>query len=318
MGGELSSAKPDPTGVSGLRCSSAGGSRSRSVNFLAEEKSRPDMEESIAGASSFRHAIREGILSGERPGNRPLLTADMGDIDQAEEYRRLEALYAEMSDQEIGAMSSQVDDLTEIAQQVLRAEISKRGLGSRSLDSAEDPVEAARRALRAEISEQGMEEHRQDAAHVSDPFLRDPFPSGLDPAGFDMVDVWDASEASEAREVMNFLESEGFKAYLGPENVESVDDYRGSYEEGVKIKVMRFQAKFANVSLRRFAACEPEQEAAEDDDLAACCPKCNSRDIVFQSIDVEPGKEPGPDAKYNWTCDACGHQWTDDGIEKLT
>ena len=242
----------------------------------------------------------------------------MENIDQADEYRRLEALYAEMSDQQIEAMSGQMEDFTDIAQQVLRAEISRRGLGPRGLDPAEDPVEAARRALRAEISEQGLDAQGQDAANQSDPFLRDPFPLGLDPAGYDMVGVWSAADASEARKIVSLLESAGLKAYLGPENVESVDDYQGSYEEGVEIKVMKFQAKSAILGLRRFAAREPQQEPSENDDSAACCPKCNSRDIVFQSIDVELGKEPRPNAKYNWTCDACGHQWKDDGIEKVT
>ena len=241
----------------------------------------------------------------------------MENIDQAKEQRRLEALYAEMSDQQIEAMSGQMEDFTEIAQRVLRAEIAKRGLGPQGLDPAEDPVEAARRALRAEIAEQGLDPQGQESANQSDPFLRDPFSAGLDPSGYDMVDVWNASDASEAREVMTFLESEGFKPYLGPENVENVDDYQGSYEGQVGIKVMRFQVQFANVALRRFAAREPQEEYQVDDDLVACCPKCNSEEIVFQSIDAEPGKEPGPDAKYHWTCDACGHQWKDDGIEKL-
>ena len=252
-----------------------------------------------------------------RPGNRALLPAIMENIDQADEYRHLESLYAEMSDQQIEAMSGRMEDFTDIAQQVLRAEISKRGLGSRGLDPTEDPVEAARRALRAEISEQGSDAQGQDAARQSDPFLRDAFPSGLDPSGYDMFVVWHPPDASEARQIMSFLESEGLKPYLGPENVENVDDYQGGYEEGVEIKVMKFQAKFAVLALRRFAAREPQREPSEDDDFAACCPKCKSRDIVFQSIEVEPGKEPGPDAKCNWTCGACGHQWKDDGIENV-
>jgi hypothetical protein len=241
----------------------------------------------------------------------------MESINQADEYRRLEELYSEMSDTQIEEMSGQMEDLTDIAQQVLRAEVSKRGLGPRGLDPAEDPVEAARRALRAEVSEQGSDAQGQDTTIQSDPFLRDPFPSGIDPAGYDMYGVWTATDASEARQIMTFLESEGLNAFLGPENVESVDSYRGSYDEGVEIKVMKFQAKVAILALRRFAAREPQREPSGDADYAVFCPSCNSRDVIFQGIDVEPGKEPEPDTKYNWTCAACGHQWKDDGIEKV-
>jgi len=241
----------------------------------------------------------------------------MENINQADEYRRLEELYAEMSDQEIEAMSGQMEDLTDTAKQVLRAEISKRGLGPRGLDAADDPVKVARRALNAEICEQELDAQGLDTANQLDPFLRDPFPAGLDPARYHMYCVEKATDAAEAREIMNVLETAGLKAYLGPDNVESVDDYRGSYEEGVEIKVMKFQAKYAIAELRRFAAREAQRETSEDENLVARCPKCNSGDIVFQSIDVEPGTEPGPDAKYNWTCDACGHQWKDDGIEKV-
>src|SRR5947209_3609431 len=76
-------------------------------------------------ATSFRQAIRESILSGRKVGNRLSLPAIMEHINQADEYRRLEELYAEMGDEQIEAMSGQMEDLTDIAQQVLRAEMSR-------------------------------------------------------------------------------------------------------------------------------------------------------------------------------------------------
>ena len=237
--------------------------------------------------------------------------------NQADEYRRLEALYAEMSDEQIEAMAGKMEDFTELAQQVLRAEMSKRGLGPKGLDPPEDPVEAARRALQAEMSEQDGATQAQDVATQADPYLRDPFPSWLEPGGYDKVEVWCVEGASKAREIMSVLESAGFKPYLGRDNAESVDDYHGSYEGGVDIKVMKFQARYAIEELRRYAARAPEPEPSEEEDLSACCPNCNSKEIVFQSIEVDPGKDRVKDGKFNWTCDACGHRWTDDGIEKL-
>jgi hypothetical protein len=45
------------------------------------------------------------------------------------------------------------------------------------------------------------------------------------------------------------------------------------------------------------------------------CPKCRSDEIVFEGRAAAAGTEPGPDAKFDWHCDACGHVWEDDGIE---
>ena len=52
----------------------------------------------------------------------------MHSTDQAEELRKLETLYEQMSDGELRALDEKPEDLTDIAQQVLRAEVARRGL----------------------------------------------------------------------------------------------------------------------------------------------------------------------------------------------
>jgi hypothetical protein len=254
----------------------------------------------------------------------------MESIDQADEYRRLQQLYAEMSDAQIEAMSAEVEDLTDIAQQVLRAEISKRGLEPQGQDAQRDPREAARQALRAEKAERDLEGRDQDSpddaadaaearslAGILNLGARDPLREGYDPTAFDLVPIWGITDSTQARQFMILLDSAGIKAYLGPDNVESVEDYRGRYETGVELKVMKFQAKFASGLLQPHAPPETERRPSDDADYAVFCPSCNSRDVIFQGLDVEPGKGPAPDAKYNWTCAACGHEWKDDGTEKV-
>jgi hypothetical protein len=254
----------------------------------------------------------------------------MGSVDQADEYRRLEELYAEMSDAEIEAMSDEMEDLTEIARQVLRGEISKRGLGPQGGDAQQDPREAARQALRAEKAERDLEapdqDSPEDAADAAESRTlvgllnlgaRDPLRKGYDPTAFDLVRIWGVPDSNVARQFMSLLDSAGVKAYLGPDNVERAEDYRGSYEDGVALKVMKFQAKFAADLLHQHAPPDTEKGSAGDADYAVFCPSCNSRDVIFQGLGVEPGKEPAPEAKYNWTCPACGHEWKDNGIEKV-
>ncbi len=255
----------------------------------------------------------------------------MEDINQAEEYRRLEELYARMSDGEIEALSGQIEDFTDIARQVLRAEVAKRGLGPAGQDASKDSIEAARQALRAAKAQRDLEAQDgrppEDTANPAEgevgadllnPGVGDPLREGFDPTAYDLVRIWYVDDPNQARQVMGLLDSAGVKAYLGPEDAGSVDDYKGSYEAGVEIKVMKFQARFALDGLRRFASPETQQDSPEDADYAVCCPKCNSQDVIFQGLDTQPGQGSAPDAKYTWTCDACGHQWKDDGIEQRT
>jgi len=247
-------------------------------------------------------------------------------VDQPEQYRRLQELYAEMSDEEIEDLSGQTEDLTEIAQQVLRGEISKRRLGPSGFDSPEDPREVARRAVRAEKAEEPAAQQSaspdqpvgpaelKDSSHATNLWFHD---SGLDPAAFDLVGIWNVTDAAEARRIMDVLEAAGIKAYLGPDDVESVDDYKGNYEDGVEIKVMKFQGRFALEGLLRLFPPPPEQRPPDDADYAIFCPICNSRDVVFQGLDVPPGEDPTPDAMYIWTCAECGHEWKDEGLQKV-
>ena len=253
----------------------------------------------------------------------------MENTNQAEEYRRLEELYADMSDAQVEEMSGQMEDLTEIAQQALRAEIPKRGLGQ-DQQTQEDSREAARQAVLAERAERNLDAGDQDpgndAADTAESRTlsgilnfgaADPLRSGVDPTAFDLIGIWNVADATQARQFMSLLDAAGVKAYLGADNVERAEDYRGSYEDGVEIKVMKFQAKFAAGILRLRAPPDVEGARSDDAEYAVFCPSCSSPDVIFQGLDADPGKEPAPDTKYNWTCAACGHQWKDEGFEKI-
>lgn len=251
----------------------------------------------------------------------------METINEADEYRRLEGIYAQMSDAQIEAMSVQIVEFTEIAQQALRAEISKRGLARHCREARDDCRKATRQAL-------GMEDAYADSAardagslkdpadpavakvspQTLNPDVRGPLLNGFDPTAYDLFGIWNVDSADQARQIMAVLSSAEVKAYLGPENVESVEAYKGSYEDGVEIKVMKFHAKFAIEKLRPFVPSQAEEHSPDDSDYAVLCPKCNSRDIVFESIDLGQEKESACDTKFNWTCASCGHRWKDDGV----
>jgi len=63
---------------------------------------------------------------------------------------------------------------------------------------------------------------------------------------------------------------------------------------------------------------QPQETAEEETSYTPHCPRCHSTEIVFQSLDLDPLTKSAFDSKYNWSCDACGYHWKDDGIEKET
>jgi|SRR5882724_4333877 len=63
--------------------------------------------------------------------------------------------------------------------------------------------------------------------------------------------------------------------------------------------------------LKRADAALPDPD--EEKDYAILCPKCRSAKVVLKGYDTDLVPPP-PTAKFQWSCDACGHQWVDDGI----
>jgi DNA-directed RNA polymerase subunit M/transcription elongation factor TFIIS len=193
----------------------------------------------------------------------------MENANPADEYRRLEELYAEMSDSRLQDMAEQADDLTPLAQQVLRAEVSKRGLDKHVPDA---PVE------NSVVSED------------------------------DLIRVHVAEDSAEAQSVINLLETAGIRTCLSTEKIEFADR---SFEDKPVVKVVYLDRSRALSLLSEYF---PSQQG-EDTGGLPVCPGCHSPDITFQSLDTE--RAPGGAAQFNWTCEACGNQWRDDGLEQL-
>ena len=279
----------------------------------------------------------------------------MANTDQADAYRKLQELYADMSDEKLEDMAEGIGDLTEIAQQVLRAEISKRGLDGQGTPAASEggrpgfevtpPGPAPRNwSVQTRGSTAGRDktvedsdrdesapgdredtdsplQESPDAEDGSKPPLdlwgmgvKDPFLQGTDSTAYDPVTVWWVDDAAEAREVTELLKSGGIEFFLGPENVGSLDDFKGNYKDGVEIKVMKFQSRFVQNGLWRAFPPDPEQSAEAHKEFSLTCPKCNSPDVILEGLVADEGKKTGHAERNRWSCDACGHQWEDEGI----
>ena len=213
-----------------------------------------------------------------------------------ENLEQLQKTYALMTDEEIAAVASDAYDLTDAARQALGAEIAKRGLKITPQPAAPRP-------------EPGTPEDADE-----------------DPDS-DLVVVASVRNPEEARVLQAALDSAGIRSCLGPDNAFDVVSFRGVFDKPVALKVyFPFSGKASGViertrrnmppEFRQDAERDESEEVAEEELLyTARCPKCHSEEIVFVGRAAEPGSAPGPDAKFDWHCDACGHVWEDDGIE---
>jgi hypothetical protein len=196
------------------------------------------------------------------------------------ESERLRERYAALTEDELQAVAGDAYELTDVARQALQSEILRRGLDIR-LQPAPAP----------------------SAAGQTEEF---------DPADFDLVVVQRAGDSEQARKVMGILRGASIPCYLGPDNLEDVDAFHSSFDEGVDIKVREVDHQHAQRALSQALPPEPDTGAA----YVARCPKCQSPEIVFQGLDENPLTGSLATSNFNWTCDACGYQWKDDGIEE--
>ena len=204
-----------------------------------------------------------------------------------ESFEQLRQTYADMTEDELAAVAADAYDLTEMAQQVLRAEISGRGLKI-ELKSTPPPPPV------------------EDASRLTV-----------------ITTVWNQDEA---RKMQNLLSAGGILSFFGHDNVEGIDSFHGSFERGVDLKVDCGDARMAGQlieSTQGNSTSESSEGENDEDDgdigqeqFAVRCPKCHSVEIVLDGREAEAGVEREEDEKYKWHCDACGHQWIDDGVEE--
>jgi hypothetical protein len=205
----------------------------------------------------------------------------MDSLDPIEESRHLQERYARLSDDELQAVADEGYDLTDIAKQTLRAEILGRGLHVQLRSAPAPPTP-------------------------------DPATSDFDPSDLDLViasRVWDLAEA---RQLKSILDDARIPSYLGPDNLDTLETFRGNFDGGVDLKVRYVDNQRALQAISQSLPPDSEVET----DYVPRCPKCHSPEIVFHSLDSGSAANSDFDSKFNWSCDACGHQWRDEGIEE--
>jgi hypothetical protein len=95
-----------------------------------------------------------------------------------------------------------------------------------------------------------------------------------------------------------------------------LEEFQGRFDGPVGLKIRDVDRDRTVATLRRAlaAAWGDNKDPDEEKNYAVLCPKCRSAKVILEGRDTDDlDKSPRRD-KFQWSCDACGHQWVDDGI----
>ena len=211
----------------------------------------------------------------------------MEGLDAGAEWLELSERYRQMSDAELVALARQESELTEIAQQALAGEMSRRGL-------------------------KVLPEERADSARPLRP---------LDPSydvDVELVSICDVWSLRDALQLQTLLDRAGIPFFMGPEKATGVDAVTSAFGDGLSVQVMRVGLPWTRQAVQNYApADEPKLKPEEElDEYPVRCPGCHSTEVIFEGLVAEPPGGTDKTPEYEWTCDSCGHHWKDDGIAK--
>jgi hypothetical protein len=226
-------------------------------------------------------------------------------IDPEQERRRLAEFYSQRMDGELENVAKQAYELTDLAREALRAEISKRALNVKFVE--ERPITPAPRAPVPVPGDPPPEPPpQQDSPEGGELELRK------------MITIRQFRDLPEALLAKGSLESAGIECALGDDNMVRMDWFISNFIGGVKLRVQPEDAEAAIEIL--------DQPIPEGFDVAGVgeyqqphCPKCQSLDVNFQEVApvaflTTLVSVPIPFHRRAWRCHSCDAEWEDDGV----
>jgi hypothetical protein len=209
-------------------------------------------------------------------------------INPAEDWHSLRENYAAMLDGELEQLAESIDDLTEMARQVLRNEMKDRGLGEPgAAKQVENGPETASGQWASSIDPDPGLSESSDPHQDGDSSSRDYTWKTL------LCECETTDQANQLREMLrragidSWVEKPGSRwSVSSPRVVVAADQL----EQAIEIARQPIPQDIVDQSQEEVPEYEPP-----------ACPKCGAEDPVLES--AEPTN--------SWLCEACGKQWTE-------
>jgi hypothetical protein len=206
----------------------------------------------------------------------------------AQEYQRLSALYAEMSDGELKELAAGFSDLTEFAQPILRDELKKRGLGDPSAIQAAAAQAKTILGGWAKTANGDSDEEVAGDAHA--------------PVAYTWkTPLCECEESEEAAQISEVLRRAGIESWV--DRPGSTFGTRSVSTNVIRILVAADQLEEARAVIAQPIPQDIIDQSREkpEDFVPPTCPKCGAEDPTLESVDPT----------NSWLCESCGAQWTD-------
>ena len=170
-------------------------------------------------------------------------------------------------------------------------------------NEAYDLTDIAKPLLNDEIARRGLKiPLRTERVRPGDA----PRASDFDVSKVDLAVVGAIGKLDDARRIKELLDVAGIPCYWGPDNVENLEELKSSFDDGIDLMVREEDHQRVVKGIAGLFAGEATDPSVKECNFV--CPRCQSPEIVFLDLDATK--------KFNWSCDACGHEWNDDGLEQ--
>jgi len=230
-------------------------------------------------------------------------------IDPERERRRLEEFYAGQFDGELQKIAKQAYELTDIAQEVLMAELARRGLEAKFAGQAPIVVKPAPKKPEPEPGDPPPPEPPDPEIDSSDGELE----------RRDMVVIRQFRDLPEALLAKGSLDSAGIDCKLADDNIVRMDWFWSNLMGGVKLLVDFDNADAANEILEQPIP-ESFEAVGTGEYQQPRCPQCGSLDVNYQEVDPAAYVTawvinlPIPLHRRAWRCRVCTVEWEEDGL----
>jgi hypothetical protein len=227
----------------------------------------------------------------------------MAMIDPEQERQRLLDYYSRQMDGRLEQIATQAAGMTDLAREVLREELLRRGLDVELLQSA-----------KAESVPQREEPLREEPPPTEEPSLPGEFEKR------NLVTIRKFRDLPEALLAKGSLDSAGIEAFLADDNMVRMDWFISNLLGGIKLVVDAENVEAANEILNQPIPENFDVEGVGDYQQPRC-PRCQSLDVSFEELDkpIAYGSLfvnlPIPLHRKGWICHSCKHAWKEDETE---